>query len=324
MRSVQESFCGFQIKTMLTIGAQLLVATGIFLSNAAGQTIDSAPKAPPKPPPAIFQNTIPSDQLSFLKDYEGRPAKELLKDKRFRSLIKMLIPLSEYHYGRDMPLSEANSLIMGGSRLPVRIRDNRYVTVASDSGPYRNGRGMLWFDIKDGIILGAVYFHPVNGEPTPTLAIFSRQLKQTSLYMSQLPTAFAEDLTQLMATMGLPFITTRYFIPENGNKYVLVHDEDYCAHAANMPPPPQDECQSANAYAADIDMVAADFMAQTDNAANATAWMLGQLNVPWISPSQVTWVAFRNQRCGVGPNRLICRIRLTRERTQTLLIQQHK
>ncbi len=324
MRSVQTSFRGFQIKTMLTIGAQLLVATGIFLSNAGGQIIDGAPPVPPQLPPAIFQNTVSSDHLSFLKDYAGRPARDVMKDKRFRNLIKMVIPRAEYHYGHDMPLSEANSLIMGGSRLPVLIRDGRYVTVASDLGPYRNGRGMLWFDIKDGIILGAVYFHPVNGEPAPTLAIFSSQLKQTSLYMSQLPTAFAEDLNQLILTMGLPFITTRYFIPENGNKYVLVHDEDYCAHAANMPAPPQDECQSANAYAADIDVVAADFMARTGNAPNATAWMLGQLNVPWISPSQVTWLEFRNQRCGVGPNRLMCRIRLTRERTQTLLIQQHK
>jgi hypothetical protein len=312
------SFRSIQIKTRLATATQLLIASFMCMSNAAGQAIHSAPQATP---PAIFQNTIPSDQLSFLKDYAGRPAKEILKDKRFRSLIKVAIPRTEYHYGRDMPLYETSRIIMDGSRLPVQIRGGRYVTVASDLGPYLSGRGMLWFDIKEGILLGGVYFHPVNGEPTPTLAIFSRQLRETSLSMSQLPAAFAEDVSHWTQTMGVPAIATRYFIPANGGKYVLMHDEDYCAHSTNVPAPPEDQCEYANAYAADIDMNAADFMAQTDHAANATTWTLGLLHVQWISPLQVKYVAFRNQRCGTGPNGLICRTRITRERTQILLNQ---
>lgn len=44
-------------------------------------------------------------------------------------------------------------------------------------GPCLRGRGFLWFDLDEGIVLGGFYFTPTNGEPTPTLTVFSRQLK---------------------------------------------------------------------------------------------------------------------------------------------------
>ena len=126
--------------------------------------------------------------------------------------------------------------------MPIDIREGRYVMVSSHSGPYLAGKGFLWFDMKEGIALGGVYFHPTNGEPTPTLAIFSRQLQETSLSMSQLPPAFAEDLAQWVLVAGVKMISPRYFIPENGKKYVLLHDEDYCAAPENAPAPDPDRC----------------------------------------------------------------------------------
>jgi uncharacterized protein YecT (DUF1311 family) len=292
------------------------MSAGILLGSAAGQSGESAsPKEPPdaRPPAAAFQNAIPADQLAFLNDYAGRPAKELTKDKRFRNLMKLSVPRTVYHYGRDMGLTDATESVVFGSHLPVVVRDGRYVTVAGKEGPYLEGRGFLWFDMKEGLALGGVYFHPINGEPTPTLAIFSRQLSQNSLGMSQLPLAFAEDVSQWSAEMRLPPISPRYFIPENGKKYVLLHDEDYCDHPANAPPPPEASCQQMNADAADADMNAAEFMAQSHNAANATAWAL--------RPEQVTWIGFRDQTCRVGPNRVGCQIRMTRQRTRVLLGQ---
>jgi hypothetical protein len=296
----------------MVFAAQLLMVGGLFSLSAAPQDA-GAPSDPPEPPPppAVFQNPIPSDQLAFLNDYAGKTAREIMKDKRFRNLMKLATPRTEYHYGRDMPLSEASETLLEGAPLPIDIREGRYVMVASHGGPYLSGRGFLWFDMKEGIALGGVYFHPVNGEPTPTLAIFSRQLRQTSLSMSQLPPAFAEDLSQWVLVAGVRWISPRYFIPENGKKYVLLHDEDYCAHPANAPAPDPDKCEELNAEAADADLNAADFMAQTHNAANATAWML--------SPEQVVWIGVRNQNCGAGPNALVCRVRLTRRRTWAIL-----
>jgi hypothetical protein len=242
-----------------------------------------------------------------LKDFAGQPAKALVKDKRFHNLMKAAVPRTVYHYGHDLPLSDAIDTVLDGSTEPVEVREGRYALVPGTRGPYLRGRGFVWFDLKEGIALGVFYFQPVNGEPTPTLTVFSRQLKVDSLSMSQLPLDFAGDLIQWATREGIRPVTARYFIPDNGRKYVLVHDEDYCDHPPDQPPP-QDECQQLNADAADADVNAAYFMKETGNQANATAWMLG--------PDQVAWIGVREQACGAG---LACRIRVTRTRTRVLI-----
>lgn len=309
-----QFFPGFSRAHLLVFAAQVVVAGGIFFGNAVQPEAASRPPAtPPDPTPigAVFENPIPSDRLSFLNDYAGHRAKEALKDKRLHALLKAVIPRTEYHYGRDMPLDDASETVLSGSSLPVVVRDGRYVMVTGREGPYLDGQGFLWFDMKEGIALGGVYFHPVNGEPTPTLAIFSKQLKQNSLGMSELPLAFAEDLSEWTAAARVPVIAPRYFIPANGKKYVLLHDEDFCDHPENAPAPPVAVCEQMNADAADVDLNAAAFMEQTHNAANATAWDL--------SPELRTWIDFRDRTCLAGPNMLGCRIRMTRQRIRVLL-----
>jgi uncharacterized protein YecT (DUF1311 family) len=307
----------FRFRNLPLFLALILIAGCILPFAARGQSpanITPDRQEPPAPAPAAFQNLIPGDQLAFLNDFAGRPAKEAMKDKRFSKLLKLVIPHSEYHYGRDMPLSDASDDVLAGSKLPVTVRDGRYVMVSGKQGPYLDGRGFLWFDIQSGIALGGVYFHPTNGEPSPTLAIFSRQLQDHSLGLSQLPLAFAEDLSRWVSTSDARLVSPRYFIPENGKKYVLLHDEDYCDHPPNAPAPPQDACMQLNAEAADADLNAAYFMQQTHNAANATAWMM--------LPEQVSWIGVRDRSCGLGPGTLPCRIRITRQRTRVVLRQQ--
>jgi hypothetical protein len=298
------------VTALLLLMAGVLFQLSAVVQDAGGAAQDAGngPQPEPPPPPVVFENKIPSGQLAFLNDYAGHPSKEVFKDKRFKSVMKMVTPRTEYHYGRDMPLSDASETVMEGSQLPVEIRDGRYAMVPGGNGPYLRGRGFLWFDIQEGIALGGFYFQPTNGEPAPTLTIFARQLKVEDLSMSQLPLEFAGDLIQWATEERIRPVITRYFIPDNGKKYVLVHDEDYCDHPENAPAPPQDECQALNADAADTDVNAAYFMKETHNQANATAWMLG--------PDQVAWIGIRDRTCGVGP---ACRIRISRQRTRVLI-----
>ncbi len=313
MRSFPGHFRKWRSASTFVVAAQLLMVGDLLSFNSAAQQAGNAQQRPPESPPvpAVFQNPIPSDQLAFLNGYAGKMPKEAMKDKRFRNLWKQATPRTTYHYGRDMPLTEASETLLTSEGLPIDVREDRYVMVGSHGGSYLQGRGFIWFDMKEGIALGGVFFHPVNGEPTPTLAIFSRQLKDTSLSMGQLPPAFAEDLAQWELIAKVPAVSPRYFNPDNGRKYVLLHDEDYCVHPADAPAPPQDHCQEMNAEAADADLNAAYFMQETHNAANATAWML--------DPDQTAWISFRDQNCGIGPDRLPCRIRITRERTRVIL-----
>jgi hypothetical protein len=276
------------------------------LPGFAAQQPDAQP-APP-PPPANFQNPIPSAELSYFTAFDGHPTKELMKDKHFKDLLKSEIPRTEYHYGRDMPLDDALKSALDGSPQPVAIRNGRYLLAAGAEGQYLSGRGFIWIDLEQGIFLGGFYFHPTNGEPTPTLTVFSRQLNDTELAMSQLPPEFAADLSQWSLVEHVPQISPRYFIPANGRKYALLHDESYCETAPGTAAHAPDACANLEQQAADADMNAAYFMQETNNAANATAWMLG--------PDQVAWIGLRERTCGNG---LACRITFTRQRTRVLL-----
>ena len=291
--------------------AQLAIAAA--LTAPAALLAQQGQSAPPTITPElgpVLVNPIPPDQLAFLSAFAGRPSRELLRDKTFRKLMKAAIPGTTYHYGRDMSLEDAVDAVEDGSKLPVMLRDGRYLMVSGQQGQYLSGRGFLWFDLQEGIALGVFYFTPTNGEPTPTLTIYSKQIKGKVLAMSEMPPAFVQDLYQWEAIAKVPPVSPRYFIPVNGKKYVLVHDEDYCWHPENTPAPQQSMCEKANADAADADLNAAYFITQTRNAADATAWML--------EPDQVAWLGLRARSCA-GPDALACQIRMTRERTWVLI-----
>jgi len=237
--------------------------------------------------------------------------REIEKDKRFRELEKQITPPTRYFYHYDKPLSEARDEVLDDDpAIPISVREGRFVMVATAGGPdaHMSGRGFLWFDIQAGIGLGGIYFHPTNGEPTPTLAIYSKQLTDTYLSMGQLPPEFLADLSQWAMIARLRTISPVYFIPANGRKYALVHDGDYCQHPPGTPAPNQNDCEEMNAEAADADMEAAYFMQQTHNASDATAYML--------NPDQMAWLGLRERTCGDG---LVCRITFTRQRTRVLL-----
>jgi hypothetical protein len=309
MRSFVRPLRKTQVVFLPVAAALLLMAGGLLQSSVSAQDAGSAPLPPPgPPPPAAFQKSIPADQLAFLNDYAGRMEKDLRKDKRFNKLLNQVIPRTGYFYGGEKTLADVSDDVLDADPLPVNIRDGRYAMVGTSGGGFHGGRGFMWFDMKAGIGLGGIYFRPTNGEPTPTLAIYSRQLVDQSLSMSQLPLEFEQDFSQWEMAARMPPVTVRYIIPGNGKKYPLLHDEDFCDHPPNAPAPPQDECEQLNADAADKDMDAAYFMEQTGNRSDATAYMLGQ--------DQVAWIGVREQTCG---GVLACRIRFTRQRTRVLI-----
>ena len=255
--------------------AQHLMNSRIHQSTPVEQQTGNTARKPvgPRLDRAIFQQPIASDQLEFLTDYAGRPANEILRERRVRQLMNMVVPYAPFHLGLDMPLPNAIETILSGSPLPVEIREGRYMMV-STQGERGGPRGFIWIDMQQGIALGGIFFHPTNGEPTPTLTLFSNQVKENSLEMSQLPLAFAQDLNQRAAIASVPSITTRYFITASSKKIVLAHDEDFCKHAKGIPASPKDVCERMNADAADIDIKAVHFLDQTHYASNATMRMI--------------------------------------------------
>lgn len=274
-------------------------------------------QVPPLPPQAnydkaIFHEPVAPDQLVFLNRFAGRPADELMRDKQFHKLFRSVVPDCVFHYGRDMSLTEALDLVFKASTWPIQIRENRYLTVSGRSGPYLGGRGFLWFDLQDGTVLGGFAFHPTNGEPSPSLTIFSRQVSEEALSMRQLPAAFFVDMSQWLRESKIPPVTTRYFIGSLKRKILLEHDEDFCAPVDGVVQPPDNVCQTMNADAADLDLSAAYYLEQTKHATNATAWMI-------TGSDHAAWLRVRDTTCGMGPDPLGCRILMTRERTRVIV-----
>jgi uncharacterized protein YecT (DUF1311 family) len=273
----------------------------------------SAPEPTPPPfDPAIFQKPVPSDQLTFLSAFDGQQSSDVAQDKQFKKLLHSVLPDCLFHYGHDMSVVDAIETALAGPSLPVQIRDGRYVMVSGSSGPNVWGRGFMWIDMQTGIALGGFYFHPTNGEPTPTLTILSKQVKEKSLEMSQLPPAFEDDLYQWFGPARISPVTIRYFITGNNEKILLAHDEDYCAPAPGGEPPDQDICEQMNADAADLDMTGAYYLEQTDHIPNATERTI-------TGDEQVAWIEIRDDTCRADGDPLRCHIRMTREHTRVIV-----
>jgi hypothetical protein len=281
-------------------------------SQLPAQAQGPVPQVPvPQYDSAIFQKPIPGNQLWFLNQFAGQPSNDLFRDKQFRKLMHSFVPDCMFHYGSDMPLEDALEKVFSGSRVPVLIRDGRYVLLSGQNGSYLSGRGFLWIDMQEGIGLGGFFFHPTNGEPTPAVTVFSRHVREKTLTMTQLPPAFMDDMIQWATQSSVPPVTTRYFIGGSNKRILLEHDEDYCTAPAGYSAPPPDVCEQMTADAADLDVTAAYYLDQIHYATNGTAWMIGQ--------DQLVWIQTRNSTCGGGPNPLGCRIRVSRERTHMII-----
>ncbi|MGH9477340.1 MAG: hypothetical protein ACRD1C_13595 [Terriglobales bacterium] len=248
---------------------------------------------------------MPANELGFLRSLAGQPSGRVSRDKHFRKLLTDFVPACAFHYGRDLPLTMALQTALDKSPEPARLRDGRYFLVSSAGRPH----ALLWIDLQSGIALGGIFFRPSNGEPTPTLTIFSRQARASAIALSQLPAAFATDLAAWRHRSGVPRLEPRYFIGGNNFKIVLDHRGNYCAAGDSGPPA---ACQQMSADAADIDLNATYYVAQTHHAPNATARMI-------FDPEQVAWFRLRERTCHGVPDALGCRARFTRERIRVIV-----
>jgi hypothetical protein len=253
----------------------------------------------------IFGDTIPPAQLAFLKSFDGDRTRDLYHDKQFKALKKAVLPRWEFHFGRDMSITDAMDYALDGSNEAVQVRDGRYVMLSgrAEMFPGLGGRGFMWFDMQEGIALAGFYFHPSNGEPTPTTTVFSKQLMVDTISMAQLPPEFFQDFSQWSSEERIPPVTTRYFIGGLEKRLLLEHDEDFCSSTFTAL---GSDCLQMTADAADVDMNTAYYLDQVHYATNATAYMI-------VGDDQSAFLRLRTNRCGGVADPLGCRILITRQ-----------
>jgi hypothetical protein len=224
-------------------------------------------------PGSVFHGLIADEDREMLQQYVHAPVSEVVRSARFHAFVDSVVPYTPFHYGVDMPLTRVLEKLLSRSEENVDLRSNRYLMLSNMSGRGMS-RAFLWVDLVDGPVLGGIYFHPSNGEPTPTLTLFSRQVTDPNIHPSQLPTAFLQDLNQWISKSGVQAISTRYFVNAANQKSVLWHEENYCSSSMSETPTVDEACSQANEEAKNIDSNASNFLNQTRNASNATERMI--------------------------------------------------
>jgi hypothetical protein len=264
--------------------------------------------APPPYDPAIFGRLIPPAELRPLLQADGATVADVFHDRATRRLLLSAIPNDIFRYGRDLSLPDAIAMQLDQSPATARLRDNRYLLLTGDDRAHtwlrHDARTLLWIDTQEGIILGAFFFHPTNGEPGPTVTVFSNQIKQDDIHFSELPPAFLADLEQWQQHSGVPPALITYFIGDIRKKFLLEHDLDLCTTGDLTS---GSDCEQLNADAADNDLTASLYLQQVNYATNATAYMIRD-------PDQITWITYRDRTCLNAADPLACRIHLTRQR----------
>lgn len=233
-----------------------------------------APSSSKRPIPTTFEHTIPAADLQFLNDFASQPSSTVIRNNAFRQLIGAVVPYAPFHFGTDMPVVNALEGMLRTSEAPVQIRDDRYVMVTGGRTPESGGRGraFLWVDMQQGTAIGGIFFYPSNGEPSPTLTLFSSQVGADSIHVKQLPPAFLEDFSRWTLDAAVPVSTARYFINASNKKSVLPHDEDTCPMAPTSPG--GESCTQQKVEAASMDRQAGEFLARVHYASNGTAHTL--------------------------------------------------
>jgi len=233
-------------------------------------------------PQAVKAGTFEHAKLSEIamlqpvQRFDGMTAQEAMRHISVHGMIDGVVPYAPFHYGVDAPLPQLMVKMFGNSQVPVRVREGRYVVIEQTSpAPALNpripalndtGRSLLWVDVQTGIGVGAFFFQPTNGEPTPTLTLFSKQVRGGSIRVQQLPAEFVRELKEWETAAGIPAVTARYFINSEGVRTVLAHDEDFCAVVTSA----RDACKKKNQDAADMDGAARIFLGRVHYASNAT------------------------------------------------------
>jgi uncharacterized protein YecT (DUF1311 family) len=193
------------------------------------------------------------------------------------------------------------------------MRANRFAMLSACDAPACTGaRAFVWVDTDRGVEFGGIEFAPSNGEPTPTLTLFSKQVVDPVTKRIQLPADFVEDLGTWTRASRRRTTPARYFINGQGLKTVVVHDENNCT-GADRSSLAATLCSSMNLDAADQDLAAAYYLLY-NSFANGTTMRSA------VKADEDKWVLDRKTACGLandGPA-LACRLKAASERVASL------
>jgi uncharacterized protein YecT (DUF1311 family) len=287
-----------------------MLLLGVLLLTARAQDSTACPST-------IHCAAMPAEHVAWLRSLtDGESSRDATLASRFAALVGAAVPDAVYHFHVDMPLAEAFTAIMRGPAQPIQVRDGRYTVLAAcQSASCAGARAFLWVDTGGALAIGAIQFNPSNGEPTPTQTIFASQVQDPITSMSQLPSAFVQDLARWTSAGRTTPPMARYFVNGKGVKTPVPHEEDAClATDARSSQLPIGLCAPMNLANAEQDLAAALYLL---NASFAE----GTKSRADLKAEQGAWVKARDSSCGAAATleEIACRVTYTRERTKAVI-----
>jgi hypothetical protein len=156
----------------------------------AQHTTGSALKSPQDPP------------LQWLLQLNGYPANTMLTDPRFKRDLQVLLPHTHVPWDRH-PLSELAPALMQVDQSPIRVQDDRFVTVSGSSPGLWTSRSMLWFDVNHTRPLG-IFTYAQNLPAASNRTGTAVQLDAYTTLSAQdaIPGAFIAQIAEYVRSLG--------------------------------------------------------------------------------------------------------------------------
>lgn len=307
-------------------GAEAVIPDAAGFSSPAGEPEQSPAGAAPRPSNPPQTQAAPDlsacggkitrctplelNLIDWLKDYANQTTFEVISDKKFGNMILAATPPAVFHFGADMMLSDAVTLILHGPAFPVQLRDGRYLMISAERSARGGGESFYWFDLQRGMTFGGVFFRPSNGEPTPSLTVFSGQVADRITSDTQLPRDFLRDLETWRTARNVPAVVVRYFVNGLAWKAPLLHESDACAAAGAGTA--SAECQAVDEQAAELDMQAALYLLRSRYAEGTPA-------ATQLDAAQAQWQTSLETACAGKADAPACRAQMARQRAQDLV-----
>lgn len=229
----------------------------------------------------------PASALGWLRDYAGKPAKDLAADPRFAALLDAAVPATTLSLPPARSLRDIVAGRLRRSSRHVTILEDNYVSIASDETPT-----LLWVDLNGNRSLGAIALPRPTGGLEPAVLIFTGSLGSAAT-TADLPPAFRTALAEWAKESDLIAVTPLYFLSAGAAPRILLHSLDTCSPAGGHDADAARACEKQNLEFATTDL---DF-ALTNAGARLPPDSAEELE---FESAQSTWQARRDMTCDAG------------------------
>ena len=147
-------------------------------------------------------NSSSAESLQWILPLNGQPASMMLADPRLKDNLRSLLPHAHLSWDRH-PLFEVVPALIRVDTTPIKIQDDRYVTVSGSSPALWTSRSILWFDLNEKKPLCIfVYIQNITTDSKNTDSSVHLDVYTTLNASEPLPGALLAEIAAYIRSLG--------------------------------------------------------------------------------------------------------------------------